>query len=158
MFSVRENVFESNSSSCHSVTIVSKSVFMDFKNGKYVFVLARDELIPLEDIYKLVRDATVKADYWERRTEFLEVTRKDFYKVFIDLLDNGKLTSDYYYQNRKQFSDIEQLVADAVAECFEGSLYSYKTLADAEEFDDFEIFQRNVDGTDVTVLSYTYLN
>lgn len=158
MISVRENVFESNSSSCHSVTVISKSAFMDFKNGKSVFVLARDKLIPMEDIYDIVRDAAAKADYWRRRDEFLEIAREDFYKVFINLLDSGKLTSNYDYQNRKRFSDIEQLVADAVSDCFEGSLYSYKALDSTEDFDDFEIFQRNVDNVDVTVFSYKYLN
>lgn len=50
MISIRRNVFETNSSSTHSMTICTKSEYEQWKNGELLFDRYRDELVKPEDI------------------------------------------------------------------------------------------------------------
>lgn len=50
MISIRRNVFETNSSSTHSMTICTKNEYEQWKNGELLFDRYRDELVKPEDI------------------------------------------------------------------------------------------------------------
>ena len=48
MFKIRRNVFETNSSSTHTITICSEKEYGEWKKGKYYW--NTDKLIPAEEI------------------------------------------------------------------------------------------------------------
>lgn len=48
--SIRRNVFETNSSSTHSITICSKQEFEDWKNGKLVYDSYGEKLFSKNDV------------------------------------------------------------------------------------------------------------
>jgi len=54
MTSIRENVFETNSSSVHSLTICSKDDYQDWENGKLILLDLTNELITKEELYDRV--------------------------------------------------------------------------------------------------------
>lgn len=68
MISIRESIFESNSSSCHSLTITKCPVqkIVDFNNGSraYVCIQDRDDFYTLEETAeKLIQDIQIVDDW-----------------------------------------------------------------------------------------------
>ena len=89
MKTIRNNVFETNSSSCHSVTILTDSEYEKFKNNELVYNTRYDELISLKDycrdtikylttssldnyVESLEKYDTVKHESWELSKEELQ--------------------------------------------------------------------------------------
>lgn len=48
--SIRHGVFETNSSSTHSITILSEEEFKSWKNGKYVYCNSNEKLVLKEEV------------------------------------------------------------------------------------------------------------
>lgn len=48
MIQIRNNIFETNSSSVHSITICSEEKFEKWKNGEFLFDKEKDDLVTLE--------------------------------------------------------------------------------------------------------------
>ena len=73
MRQIRNSVFETNSSSTHSLTIVSEEDFEKWKKGELVFDSYKDELIPIPENSDLEdEDSEFKTfDQWDD-FEYLE--------------------------------------------------------------------------------------
>ena len=56
MKTIRENVFETNSSSMHSCTILTDSEYNDFKNGKIYFDRNIDDFLTVEGLTEEIKD------------------------------------------------------------------------------------------------------
>lgn len=85
--SVRRGIFETNSSSVHSLTMCTKSDFDKWKNGELVWCRSDGELIPMDD--KDYQEWNVlpyeeKECYWEYFTydEFFNDYEKMEYEVY----------------------------------------------------------------------------
>lgn len=65
MKQVRQGLFETNSSSTHSMTIVPKKEFEEWIDGKAVFDYWEDEIISLEKLRKNNFDSRCKYDSCE---------------------------------------------------------------------------------------------
>lgn len=74
---IRFNVFETNSSSTHSICICTKEEYEDFKNGKYYYDDYEDTLVPSNSV-------TIESD----EDEWQYLTFKDFWDD--DYLDGYK--------------------------------------------------------------------
>lgn len=78
---IRKNVFESNSSSTHSLTMVMKSEFDKWVSGELVYDRWNEELVPVtdetendEDKSYLTYDQFCRWDYWDYETFVKEFT------------------------------------------------------------------------------------
>lgn len=58
---IRFGVFETNSSSVHSLTIVSKEDYEKWRNGELIYDRDNDKLIPSQDVDE---DEYDSYDYW----------------------------------------------------------------------------------------------
>jgi len=76
-YQVRKGVFETNSSSTHSLCICSQEDFDAWKAGKTLFNEYKNEFRPVEDFGISVSDKEVK-DYYNN-------TKQEFYKSFENL-------------------------------------------------------------------------
>ena len=86
MLQVRRNVFETNSSSTHSLTICSKNEYQDWIDGKYYWSKYDENLIPKEEVEKQFQD-------------FLAITRStsDSGNIFEEwLYDRGLYTFESF--------------------------------------------------------------
>ena len=94
---IRRSLFETNSSSIHSLTMCSDSDYEKWKSGEYVFDYYNDKLIPLTDeIKKEVEDEDDKRyltydDFFE--SEFIEYEL--FSKTFTT--EQGELVHAFGY-------------------------------------------------------------
>ena len=94
---IRSSLFETNSSSIHSLTMCSDSDYEKWKSGEYVFDYYNDKLIPLTDeIKKEVEDEDDKRyltydDFFE--SEFIEYEL--FSKTFTT--EQGELVHAFGY-------------------------------------------------------------
>ena len=59
---VRAGTFETNSSSCHSVSVYEASDWEKFKAGEYVYSCYNDEFVPIKVYEKMPPDK--QEDYW----------------------------------------------------------------------------------------------
>lgn len=83
---IRGNVFETNSSSTHSITICSKKDFEKWKDGELIYDGDNDELVDLN---------AVNSDYLE----------EDIYKTYEQWQDDDYL--EFYIENYKTESGDE---------------------------------------------------
>lgn len=68
METIRRNTFETNSSSCHSVTITSEKMFEEFKFGNAIYDTVTKKLYMLKDFVKILMERYnngVEYKYWE---------------------------------------------------------------------------------------------
>ncbi len=68
---IRRGVFETNSSSTHSLCIASKEDFKKWQNGELVYDLCSDELVPIEE-----------AEYPEETRTYEEFTDDEYLEYF----------------------------------------------------------------------------
>lgn len=91
---VRRGVFETNSSSTHSLTMCSENEFESWKNGEVLFDRYKDEFVtakPLSDSEK----EEAKSDYEDRK--------ETFWKSWDSLTDEEK---DKWYSKYAQENDL----------------------------------------------------
>lgn len=73
---IRKSVFETNSSSTHSLTICSKDEFKKFKNGEYL-ITWDDEFVSYEDVLKELKQDGYDVENINKE-EVLEIAREEY--------------------------------------------------------------------------------
>lgn len=122
MLSIREKVFETNSSSVHSLTLVSKEQYDEWQEGKVYFINGYDRFIKPEELYDFVKNeiTTKYLEEYEKKAElrsyeaerkkaieycFANMSKEEFDSIFVELMDeaNGYMGYDLfdeYYEER----------------------------------------------------------
>lgn len=171
MKSIRVNTFETNSSSTHSLTVVSKEEYEDFKDGKELWNPETEDLSSLDKIYKTVEDGVNEIispeDKWstkeekERVAELLKIVTKEVFDANISNLLNkthGTLNSKTW-KNRDEFdlTDEEKNVFELLNFIFDSGLYNeegyYELQDDNYGYETFKV-DKNIKGIDVVTFGY----
>lgn len=102
----RENVFETNSSSTHSLVILSKEDYNAWQNNEKTLNLSSGEVQELTDYdKKIIRNADGSIDYegehFDSEYDFME---SDYY----DVIDDNNASIEYI----KNYADVEQKELD----------------------------------------------
>ncbi len=79
---IRRNVFETNSSSVHSLTLCTDSEFEQWKRGELIFVRWEDKLIPISDMESDMED-DYNADRYYTYDQFFDNYNFE-YETFLD--------------------------------------------------------------------------
>lgn len=68
----RNNVFETNSSSTHSLSICTKNEWKDFMDGKTLYSIDEEKFVPVSEVEKKLldyeeeeREYILNRDYWD---------------------------------------------------------------------------------------------
>ena len=102
MKQIRRNVFETNSSSTHSITMCSQSQFEDWKNGKILFDQWNKAFVE-RNITELDKNAAME--------EYKEIYNdKLFYKKWDELSEDEKNTWYQKHYNENRYEDNDDLV------------------------------------------------
>ena len=101
MKTIRNNVFETNSSSTHSVTIFEAEDYEKFKNGELLYYYENDVLVTLDEavliLVDLLCDEEIKLRIKSEKLEYSEIL--DEYDEFLDQFSIPKSFSDLYNFN-----------------------------------------------------------
>ena len=73
MFSIRKDVFETNSSSTHSLTLCTQDEYDKWVAGEYVYDRTEEELIPIEKATGAQWKYLTEEEYWNEH-EYSEIT------------------------------------------------------------------------------------
>lgn len=150
MKTIRQNVFETNSSSTHSLTIVPEEEFEKFKNCD--LLLNYSEFVSAEDEYKNVMDNlesyedNMSDDY--RATYKTELTFEKFKEVLSELCDN-----DLSYYHREGAREDIQTHYDAVKAALGEEIETYRTMG-GEEYETFEQHYTTKSGDKIVAFGY----
>jgi hypothetical protein len=97
MKQIRIGVFETNSSSTHSLTIVSAEEYKKFKNGKYVWNCDDNKLQSIEDAKKsLIADRKEWDKTFEATDEEVEKLMEESTKTYDDYGSNYETFEEEY--------------------------------------------------------------
>ncbi len=97
---IRRSLFETNSSSIHSLTMCSDSDYEKWKSGEYIYDIDDDELIPLTDEIKISLDNVNEHQYFTYKNFFEDYILD--YEVFAKTFttENGEVVHAFgYYGN-----------------------------------------------------------
>lgn len=150
MKTIRNNVFETNSSSTHSLTIVPEEEFEKFKNCD--LLLDYCAFVSAEDEYKNVMENlescenNMSDDY--RATYKTELTFEKFKEV-LSKLCYGDLS---YYHREGAREDI-QTHYDAVKAALGEDIVTYRTMG-GEEYETFERHYTTKSGDKIVAFGY----
>lgn len=150
MKTIRHNVFETNSSSTHSLTIVPEEEFEKFKNCD--LLLDYCAFVSAEDEYKNVMENlescenNMSDDY--RATYKTELTFEKFKEVLSKLC-----YSDLSYYHRKGAREDIQTHYDAVKAALGEEIVTYRTLG-GEEYETFERHYTTKSGDKIVAFGY----
>jgi hypothetical protein len=137
MKSIRENTFETNSSSTHSLSVVSKEDYEDFENGKKLWSPETEGISSLDDIYKTVvedgNELVSPEEKWstkeekERIAELLKLVTKEVFDANIANLlkkTDGTLNNKVW-KNRDDLylTDDEKNILELLNFIFDSGLY-----------------------------------
>ena len=152
MKTIRHNVFETNSSSTHSLTIVDEDEFEKFKNCDLLLDSDYDTLVSAEDEYKNVTDNLERyednmSDEY-RETYKTELTFEKFKEVLSKLSDN-----DLSYYHRKDARKDIQTHYDAVKAALGEEIETYDTIG-GEEYEKFERHYTTKSGDKIVAFGY----
>ena len=89
MESIRRNVFETNSSSTHSLTMCSETEYEKWKKGELLFHKYDEEFVTKEEFLKIYQEIMKK--YFEKYPDDTEEDFKDY------MGDNDYLTYDEFW-------------------------------------------------------------
>lgn len=176
MKSIRENVFETNSSSCHSLTVTSKHNYQDWVAKKVLFAEDRKEFVAIDKLFDAVTETAknyVTKVEGNPEAKSWEVSHKDIYKVAL-----GKLNKDAFYKtldellaktdgqivydqfeeefdrNQPEKADLDQLLIELLG-CYDE--YIYTQLGYFKAYGDYSntmFEEKNVDGVDVVAFGF----
>lgn len=97
MIKVRRSTFETNSSSTHTITIVSKEEYTGWSEGKYLYDRYADKLVParqLSETEKMIAQEEYEANrkiYWQAWDELDEYARSQVYAEYaVKLMDGNR--------------------------------------------------------------------
>lgn len=93
MYQIRQGVFETNSSSTHSMCICTEEEFAKFKCNKAVWDTDNNKITPINKITR---------DYVQRAKDFYQKTRTLFMKDWDDLSEESQLE---FIISRSQFDE-----------------------------------------------------
>lgn len=150
MKTIRHNVFETNSSSMHSLTIVPEEEFEKFKNCD--LLLDYCAFVSAEDEYKNVMENlescenNMSDDY--RATYKTELTFEKFKEVLSDLC-----YGDLSYYHRKDAREDIQTHYDAVKAALGEDIVTYRTMG-GEEYETFERHYTTKSGDKIVAFGY----
>lgn len=150
MKTIRHNVFETNSSSMHSLTIVPEEEFEKFKNCD--LLLDYCAFVSAEDEYKNVMENlescenNMSDDY--RATYKTELTFEKFKEVLSKLC-----YSDLSYYHRKGAREDIQTHYDAVKAALGEDIVTYRTMG-GEEYETFERHYTTKSGDKIVAFGY----
>ena len=150
MKTIRHNVFETNSSSMHSLTIVPEEEFEKFKNCD--LLLDYCAFVSAEDEYKNVMENlescenNMSDDY--RATYKTELTFEKFKEVLSDLC-----YGDLSYYHRKDAREDIQTHYDAVKAALGEEIVTHRTLG-GEEYETFERHYTTKSGDKIVAFGY----
>lgn len=150
MKTIRNNVFETNSSSTHSLTIVPEEEFEKFKNCD--LLLDYCAFVSAEDEYKNVMENlescenNMSDNY--RATYKTELTFEKFKEVLSKLC-----YSDLSYYHRKGAREDIQTHYDAVKAALGEEIVTYRTLG-GEEYETFERHYTTKSGDKIVAFGY----
>lgn len=145
---VREGVFETNSSSTHSLTLCTESVYNDWKNGKLLYCEEEDKFYEVGS--KELKDYFAKCVLMSRyqynwETKSYDVDGKDLTEAELLSQENLDSISD---------KDIEEWKDDTIPYIPEiPSTYEEWTDYRGE---DYELFEQSKDLGDITVIGFGY--
>lgn len=170
MKSIRESVFESNSSSVHSLTVVSKEEYEDFENGKALWNPETEKLVSL-DVYKQVveegSELVSPEEGWstkeekERIAELLKLVTKEVFDANIASLlkkTNGTLNNETW-KNRDDFdlTDDEKNILELLNLIFDSGLYDeegyYELVGNGYNHETFKV-EKKIKGVDVVAFGH----
>ena len=150
MKTIRCNVFETNSSSTHSLTIVDEEEFEKFKNCD--LLLDYHTFVSAEDEYKNVMDNLERYEYnmsdEYRATYKTELTLEKFKEVLSKLSDN-----DLSYYHREDAREDIQTHYDAVKAALGEDIETYLTMG-GEEYETFERHYTTKSGDKIVAFGY----
>lgn len=150
MKTIRHNVFETNSSSTHSLTIVPEEEFEKFKNCD--LLLDYCAFVSAEDEYKNVMENlescenNMSDDY--RATHKTELTFEKFKEVLSKLC-----YSDLSYYHREGAREDIQTHYDAVKAALGEDIVTYRTMG-GEEYETFERHYTTKSGDKIVAFGY----
>lgn len=150
MKTIRNNVFETNSSSTHSLTIVPEEEFEKFKNCD--LLLDYCAFVSAEDEYKNVMENlescenNMSDDY--RATYKTELTFEKFKEVLSELC-----YSDLSYYHREGAREDIQTHYDAVKAALGEDIVTYRTMG-GEEYETFESHYTTKSGDKIVAFGY----
>ena len=152
MKTIRYNVFETNSSSTHSFTIVDEDEFEKFKNCDLLLDSDYHTFVSAEDEYKNVMDNLERyednmSDEY-RETYKTELTFEKFKEVLSKLSDN-----DLSYYHRKDARKDTQTHYDAVKAALGEEIETYDTIG-GEEYETFERHYTTKSGDKIVAFGY----
>ena len=147
---IRHNVFVTNSSSTHSLTIVDEDEFEKFKNcdlllDYHTFVSAEDEYKNVMDNLERYED-NMSDEY--RETYKTELTFEKFKEVLSKLSDN-----DLSYYHREDAREDIQTHFDAVKAALGEEIETYDTMG-GEEYETFERHYTTKSGDKIVAFGY----
>lgn len=147
MKTIRKNTFETNSSSCHCMTIVRKEVYDDWRNGKYAYDSDIEKLIPISEVYE---SSVVKRLFEE--TILPPHTFEDFEKAWV------RFTKEYCYNYCDKPKDLSPLEKTIWSKNFyeRTNLYSFANFYLANGLYDGDVFEEdhNIDGNIYVAFGY----
>lgn len=98
---IRNKVFETNSSSIHSLTLVDEDTYNKFKSGELWFCRDTEELVSKEDIVKMV-------DFENDYPNYNELSEEDKEKALNDFIENN-VDNDYSLLNTYNWVEIKDI-------------------------------------------------
>ncbi len=97
MIKIRSGVFETNSSSTHSLTIVDKEDYDKWSKGEYLFNQDKDKFLPKEDAIKENRKIFMKYGYeGEDKEEIEKLSNEEFMERFEE--DYTDYVHNHYFE------------------------------------------------------------
>jgi hypothetical protein len=100
MIQIRRNVFETNSSSTHSITICTKDEFKKWQNGELYFVKYEEVFVSREEVLKFIReDKWINGHY---STELKEMSNEELLEEFaveVECFSWDKYWEDIYLES-----------------------------------------------------------
>ena len=184
MLSIRENVFESNSSSVHSITVTSKKVTDDWENGKLIFVADWGKFFALDELWGVANRCKAREEesdqkwikehpnetneYEHNRLKESAViwnglTKEIFVSIVADILkSDGYIDRNTDYDNPDSdwmfnlgdLTDRQKVVSVIINSFGDGIYANFDAYSESLEY--YETFweDQNVDGVDVVAFGY----
>lgn len=174
MISIRESTFESNSSSCHSLTICSKDQFNRWQKDEILFAVSMEDFVEKDEIYeKCTRHIQLRLNDltkeplgdWEqeffedlKRLSEMNISKEDFDKTIEHLLEvlDGDLSYDKV-EDEVEISETEKAVLDMVLLVYDSGLLTadaYNEYICNCGHEDF-LETKTINGAEIVVFGYS---
>lgn len=156
---IRRGTFETNSSSCHSLTLASKKDYDMWTNGDAFLFYGK--FVPINEAYVQIKNwVKEKLDYYTQKKDCwqYEIDLYNLYKGYHSILDNldAKTFNDVF----KKFITYDCIELNLLEGLFQslrndGEIFSHQSYLDyyGNEYEMFEL-EENIEGTDVVAFGY----